>query len=146
MNHIKQYFDWLLLSVIIIMTLSLVAGIYLYTFHENPPAEISNLPLPVDKAVYHVGDTIFGTIDYCNYTNAPVTMYVSFVDDLLFTIPTHISAGAPPGCSKIYGKIVTIPLALPPGTYYLISKNEYKVNFLVTRYIEWYSVSFEVIK
>lgn len=142
---IKRCLDWSLFGLLIVASMSMIAGIYLYMFHENPPAVLMS-PIPVDKAVYRRGEPVFGTVEYCRYTKVPVTVYISFVDSLVYTVPPHVTTGMPIGCGTIYSKLVDVPVSFPLGTYYLIGKNGYKVNFLVTRYVEWYTVPFEVIE
>ena len=146
MNTLTYWLNKLLFALLIFIMLSIVIVTYLYVFDKNPATVISNSPLPVNKAVYHSGEAIIATIEYCRYTNVPTITYISFVNDLIFDVPSRTITGAPIGCGTVQGKIVTIPNSLPPGTYHLVGKNEYKVNFFATRYVEWYSEPFEVIK
>ena len=128
---------------LIIIALGIIFGTYLYAFQDNPPATVSNLPFKVDKLVYHVGEPIFVTFDYCRYTDVPVTRYVYFIDGLSYVVPPVTSAGGTPGCHIAKIELLKTP-DLPTGEYTIVGKNEYKVNFLATRYVNWYTVNFRI--
>lgn len=135
----------ILLSLLGAISIGIVLLTYLYALDQNPPIEFYNLPFPTDKQTYQVGDNIVLTADYCRYTDVSYTLNLRFVDGIAFTIPEVHRAGASRGCNQVDFQIVTVPDVLPPGTYYLRGKNEYKVNFLAVRVIEWTSQPFEII-
>jgi hypothetical protein len=135
----------ILLALLFVISMGLILFTYLYAFQHNPPIELLNVPFPTDKSKYSVGDNIVITTEYCRYTDVSYTLNLDFVDGLRFSTPEQRRAGASPGCGKVDVKIVTVPDNLPPGTYYLKGKNEYQVNFVANRVVEWTSQSFEVI-
>lgn len=132
-------------TVLILVALSLVAGLYLYAFQDNPAVIIKNSPLPTDKTLYHPGNTIFVTMDYCKYTSVPLTRYVSFSDGLVFALAPVSVAGGAPGCRVQQVAVAVVPFTLPSGTYHLVGINEYHVNILATRETRWYSSDFVVV-
>ena len=135
----------ILLTLLIAIILMMAVFTYLYVFDNNPPIEFYNLPFPTDKKEYRAGDNIILTADYCRYTTVSYTLNMRFVDGIAFSVPETHRVGALPGCRVINFQIVTVPDNLPPGTYYLEGKNEYQVNFLANRLVEWTSQEFEVI-
>ena len=134
-----------LLAGVLVGVLVLVLGsIYLLAFHENP-AMIVNSPVLVAQAEYRAGDEIIATFDYCRYSNAPATRYISFSDGLLYNVPTVTIPGLGKGCFVVSAFIVTVPASLPPGRYYIICKHELAVNLLATRVASWRTVEFEIV-
>jgi hypothetical protein len=129
---------------LIITTSLLIIGIYLFALDANPPIEFTNLPFPVDISEYRSGERITITTEYCRYTNVSYIMRLDFVDGLRFSTPEQQRAGASMGCSKVDVSIIEVPKNLPSGTYYLKGKNEYPVNFIANRIVEWTSEPFEV--
>ena len=146
MNSAKKHLNHLLLTLLALVAVFLVTGIYLYAFDQNPATVITNSPMPVDRAVYRAGDPILATIEYCRYTKVPFTTYISFSDTLIFDIPPREAVGAPVGCGTVQGKLAVTPDNLPPGNYHLVGKNVYQVNFMAFRVTDWYTVEFEVVK
>jgi len=138
-------FDYILLALLVIISVMLIGGTYLFAFHENPPIEFFNQPFPVTKESYSGGETVVVTVQYCKHTTSAYIRNLSFVDGLVFSIPESRRGGATLGCDTVDVSSVTIPETLPPGNYYLRGKNEYEVNFLATRVVEWTSEVFEVI-
>lgn len=148
MNNTRPaYRDWVIVTCAILIILAIVGTsefVYLYWIDDNPPVTFANMPFPLDTATYEAGDTIIMTVDYCRYTNAPTVAYRSFHNDVTWFLPISVSSGAPEGCDVINVPI-SLPKYLPLGKYYLFGRSEYKVNFLMTRRVEWRSVEFEVI-
>ena len=139
LNHI-------LLCLLFLVGVSMVTGFYLYKFDANPPVVINNSPIPTDKDIYHLGDDIYVTFDYCRYTDVPVTRYISFTDGLSFQLPPLTVSGGNVGCDTNTTRIATIPLSLPLGDYSIEGKSEYQVNFLATRIVTWKTQEFTVIR
>ena len=146
MNRLTKHINRMLLATLVLMAVSIAGAVYLYAFDQNPPSAIFNSPMPTDKTEYHIGDTIFFLIDYCRYTDVAVTLHTSFSNNLIFNVPSKTFAGAPRGCGTVTGGNIVIPDNLPPGHYKLVGKNEYRVNFLATRYVDWYTTEFEIVK
>ena len=145
MTTSTKYINRLMLTILMVISVALVLGIYLYAFHENPAMVIKNSPVPTDKTTYHIGDEIFATFDYCRYSLAPATRYVTFSDGLLHSIPTITIPGPGIGCFVIAGNIATVPPSLPPGRYHIVGRHVLEVNFLATRYVEWQTTEFDVL-
>ena len=139
-------FSYLSLSLIILLVAVIAYGTYLVAFDANPPVVYNNLPFPVDKAQYRAGEEIIITADYCKFTNVPFHAHVAFVDGLIFSVPEVSVIGGQMGCNTINTNVGAIPANLPPGRYYLSVKNEYRVNFMATRTVEWTTVEFDVVE
>jgi hypothetical protein len=78
---------------------------------------------------YYDSEKVFVEVEQCKNTDKPATVYVSFVNALVFNVPPESVAGMPKGCSKV-NKQVVVPKDLPEGTYNLVVKRCYKINFL----------------
>lgn len=143
MSKLHRFINIFLLLSLVIISLGIVFGTYLYGFQDNPPAIVKNTPFKVNKKIYHVGDALIVTFDYCRYTDVAVTRYVYFVDGLSYIAPPVTSAGGKIGCHVASVEILKVP-NLPSGEYTIIGKNEYKVNFLATRYVNWSTESFVI--
>lgn len=143
--RLYKMFNTVLLMILIAIFTSMSFGIYLYAFESNPPVVINNNPVPTDRKIYHLGDNIYVTFDYCRYTDVPVTRYVSFYDGISFQLPPITGAGGKTGCNINKTKVATIPISLPIGTYHLEVRSEYRVNLLIERYVEWESQEFLVL-
>lgn len=143
MNKFYKLINLLLLFSLFVISLGIIFGTYLYVFQDSPPVIMNNLPFQVDKTIYHVGDSIYVTFDYCRYTKVAVTSYVSFVDGLSFIAPPISFAGGKSGCHIMKVELMKVP-NLPSGEYTIIGKNEYRINFLSIRYVDWYTTSFRI--
>lgn len=135
----------ILLTLLVAVATIIIVFTYFYAFDANPAIEFYNLPFPTDKSEYRAGDVIYLTADYCRYTNVSYTLHLAFIDGLRFTVPEIHRIGAGMGCDIVTFSVIEIPDKLPPGIYYLQGKNEYEVNFVATRVVEWTSQSFEVM-
>lgn len=142
----KQTLDTVLTLALLVVALLLIGALGMYAFYHNPPVTYSNLPFPTELATYHTGEEIYLYVDYCKNTTAPFSVSVAFVDGFLYSVPERTMAGGPVGCKQILTNIATLPDALPPGEYYLLGKNEYDINFFITRTVEWRSQPFTVIE
>lgn len=133
------------LYLLIVISVAVITIGYLLIFHQNPPVEFYNLPFPTDKQTYSAGDDVLITVELCRNTLAPFDLDLNFVDGLIYSTPGQSFSGAPLGCMTLVTNAAEIPKNLPPGEYYITAKNEYKVNFLATRLVEWSTTKFEVI-
>lgn len=120
-------------------------GIYLYLFQGAHPVEFKNMPFPVDAAIYEHGDYIILEAEYCKNTyEGETTVYISFIDGLVFDRPAQIVSGVPKGCGTARFR-VQVPQTLPAGEYKLIGKNVYHVNVLRDRTVTWETVKFRIV-
>jgi len=139
--------DWVFLLNLflsIMISIIIVGFVYFFWFDSNPPVVFKNVPFPIDKSVYHPGDPLIATIDYCRNTDVSGVADDSFVDDVVFAIPKKHFSGVPEGCGIIQARLLTIPEHLPPGDYYLMGRNTYRVNVVATRVVEWRTQMFSV--
>jgi len=147
-GHKPLYRDWVIILSTVI-TAVLLAGVawlvYLVHFDDNPPVTFNELPFPVEKAVYHTGEPIVATLDFCRYTDVGFTAHNSFVNELIYALPSFTASGAQQGCHKIQARLSVIPVHLPPGRYRLMGRNVYCVNVLACRTVEWSTVEFTII-
>jgi len=139
-----RMFNQLLIAILVGVLVLIMGSIYLMAFHENP-AMVINSPVLVDKNEYRAGEAIIATFDYCRYSNAPATRYISFSDGLFYNLPTVTIPGLGKGCFVVSSNIAVVPAGLPPGTYFIIGKHMLDVNVLASRITDWYTVEFEII-
>lgn len=140
----KNFQYWLQMTVIFMALGAMVTGFWMRHVEANPPIEFFNIPFPTTEKAYHPGDAVEIYAEWCRYTDKPVTRFVEFRDALILPIPPIQRAGGSAGCGK--GNVVAaiIPDGIPPGTYHIFAKSEYKINPLAHRVVEWRTVEFEV--
>jgi hypothetical protein len=121
--------------------------IYMLWLEDNPPAEIF-LPegeelLPVNKSIYRSGETMFVYFEFCKYTNAPVKVYRTWRNTILYPEHPEEMVGAHSGeCGEI-----NMPVVIPninPGNYSLHFKFEYEINLFQTRCLEYSTQEFVI--
>lgn len=125
----------LLLSIIVVYIIILL--VYPYK-----TIEFKNDPFPVLTKEVKQGENLEFIAQYCKYTNTYAIINRSFVNDLIFTT-SPIKAYRPKGCHTV-NIIVEIPKELPKGTYHLVNRYEYQVNFLRTESVESETQEFTV--
>jgi len=129
-----------LLSVISVVSIAF----YIIVFYQNPASTIVS-PIPVDKDVYHIGDQIIGTIDYCRFTEVEFDTVINFINGIIYDLPTRHAKGAPVGCGIVGGRLTDVPEGLPVGiSYRLEGTNNYEVFPGIWRKTPWYTEEFEV--
>jgi hypothetical protein len=121
---------------------------YLYVWDANPPVIFNEEILPVKENTVLRGGYVTVNPSGCRYTNVPVTIYYSIVDGMEYNMPrwTYVGSAWKNECFdwKNTGKTYRIPTNIPNGIYHLHIKLEYKVNRLVTRYVNIETEEFEI--
>lgn len=143
-HHRTISVGWISITVLINMTI--LYGGWMLFFQGNPPIEIHNNPMPVEKSVYHRGEAIQMFADYCKYSDATGTIYMQFVDGLVFEAPEVPMTNSPLGCEKRYLALIRVPDKLPFGRYSLRGQAVYRINFLTSRTVEWSTEKFDVVE
>lgn len=136
-------YGWI--SIIALCHITILSGGYLWFFHGNPPAKFLQEVMPTDKKEYMHGEVIELKADYCKYVEKPETVYMQFVDGIVFEVGENKVINSPKGCGKLWNPIIRIPDKLPPGEYFLRGQSVYQVNFLRDRTVEWKSDWFRVL-
>jgi hypothetical protein len=126
----------------------LFAGMCLYgywMFPVGPKAIVIHnaANVSVDKEVYHPGDRIHYTLDYCKEASSPARVHRTLVNSIKISY-TEILSDLPTGCRKITVSDLEIPEFATPGIYHLESTSERQVNPLRTEYTTWRSVDFRI--
>lgn len=63
--------------------------------------EFHNLPFPIDPQVVKAGDTLFYKVDYCKFTPLTPTSSKTFVNSIIYNVPSVVVLSKNPGCNKI---------------------------------------------
>jgi hypothetical protein len=88
--------------------------------------EVNNSPYPVTQEV-RKGSSVMFEMDYCKYTNKPVTIARRYVDGIIYVVPNLVSAYNEKGCRV---SLITedVPENLPEGEYTMVFFYTYQVN------------------
>jgi len=142
--------------LLVLMTVVIaIGGSYLYFVYfvdgvyYKPLLVSYDKTVKTDKTIYYTGDDIFISWKFCagrDITN-PVKIYWSFVNNLIFNIPSSTEhLGIKKGCHQINKFVAKIPHNLPLGTYYLDGMLEAKVNKTRNVLYQYVSNEFQIIK
>lgn len=154
-THIQNILNIAAGIILVIAFIFIIICSYLLFIEDNPPQEI-RLPMQVDKSVYEPGDEILVTANYCRYTSAAATRYVTYINKTtgrLFPLePTEVNSFpvSPRNCDIIANpETATIaqklPASLTTGDYVRHSKLEFHVNIMANRTIELETETFRVV-
>ena len=135
-----------LLTRIGIVTMIVAIILMLYTFYmflwPYRTVEVKVQPYPILTPIVRVGELVKFEVDYCKYSNAPMTYQSNFIDSIIYLGNTG-TAGLPIGCHKV---IVSNPVPnIPEGKYYIEIINNYEVNKLRTITKRFRTDFFEII-
>jgi hypothetical protein len=148
MRMIHKVYLWLS-TIIVIMGMILIWYVtYLYVFDANPPVKFNEEVMPVVEHTVERGWVVTINPSGCRYTNVPVLIYYSVVDWMEYNMPrqTFVGTALKDQCFSwdTTQKTYRIPWNIPPWRYFLRIKLEYRVNRLVTRYVnitsEWFNI------
>ncbi len=112
----------------ILAGLAMVLVFFTWTLYPYKTTEFYNVPFPVDKAIYHAGDSIVLCMDYERFTKVRATVIYRFTDGITFTMKPFEVQKKP---GKFRGQVIppiVIPEVLPKGRYYLDICYTYEVN------------------
>ena len=147
-SHTLRHGLYALCWVIILATLATMGVGYYFLFVQgNPPIEFLNMPFPVDKKVYHPGDTITMLVNYDRHISALVTRSTYLNDS--YPIPLELSTDGdvtPTGTGTVLLTYVIPPSYVPAqgDDYYISGTSIYHVNFLRDRIVTWKSETFRI--
>ena len=148
-DSVKEYLLMLMMIIIIVGGSCLFFLYYIDGEFFNKPLSQYDDILITNKAEYYSGETITASWNRCvdRKMKAPVIKHWSFVDGIIYNLPTTI--GIPDtelGCHDVNIFITEVPENLPTGTYYLTGSIEYKVNKVKTKVYERQTNEFKIIK
>lgn len=142
----KNHFNLSSITLIIAMTTMLY---FLFLLAHEPRILEIESPMPVDKKVYKIGDTIYYTQKYCKYKNLKVIdSQRTLTDGYSFSLPELKPAILPLGCGKT---TIDAPIVLPEGVsldenFRIIITLTYQVNPFKTKTLQFYSEEFKIVK
>jgi hypothetical protein len=129
---------WVSMITICLGILLMSSLYYMYFLQDMTPIVVKNEPIPVTL----VNDDIILHMDICKYTDAPATLYLSFVDGIMFTIPPQRFAGLNKGECGMQNLMIELPTTIPKGEYHIHARSVYKINSLTERVVEWGTENF----
>lgn len=134
-----------ILSFLTIGVAFLYILLFLYwSLYNYKPMVINKRPLNVLTKEVRQGGTLQFELDYCKYTDLPVTIRRRFVDGIIYAMP-DVSANNKEGC-RVQRIAVDIPENLPDGEYIFSLSYVYKVNPIRSVEVTTHTEKFEVIK
>jgi hypothetical protein len=106
---------------------------------------IFKTPFPIENKIIKSGENLEYKVCYCKYTELRPTITRTFVDGIIFAMPSNLGINNPIGCGTNLIEI-QIPISLPAGKYRLETAYRYQVNPIRTIDVFTTTEQFEVIK
>ena len=123
---------------------------YLYVFDANPPIKFDQEVLPVEESYVERWGYVTVNPSWCRYTDVPTFIYYSIVDWMEYNMPrmTYVGSAGKNECfdGKTTHKTYRIPENIPFWRYHLHIKLEYRVNRLITRYVNVETEEFNIVE
>lgn len=141
MHKIFYLISWA--SILSALLTILVAGVWMVYPYKT--LTVDDSPEWVDKEIYKPGDTMTFHIDYCKYTDVKPLVTRQFVDGVIYTVPSYISASNDIGCGNRDIQVI-IPTTLPDGEYKLTTTHRYQMNPLRVIDVMAETVKFKIQK
>lgn len=129
-------------TILLALGFLLLMGFWL--IYPYRTSEYKNLPQKVDKRVVKGGEHITIFVDLCKYSDIMPIVSRSFVDGIIYNIPSYVGVNDQMGC-HIFNVQVYIPKALPNGKYYIRTNYKWQVNPIRTIEKQVTTEMFEVI-
>lgn len=136
----KKYHFILAYLAIGLTAFLILASFYFLVIDANPPAVINSVP-SIEPNVVEAGEVVVVTTDFCKYTSAEssLTAYWQRRDDgLIWDLTERDLSIAANRCGILVLPLV-VPSDIPPGDWKRVNVATYKVNFMVSRTVEWES-------
>lgn len=115
--RIDKYIQYLVFILVII-----TFGLFVFVLTEDPSVRFTNIPFPVDKAMYHSNETVEMTLEQC----ADETTRYSYTQKLV-NLQTGIAVKvgevtriAKEGCTTLPANTITIPKGTDAGAYIVL--------------------------
>ena len=121
-----------------------VAFCFMYWVEGNPPAEYKEIRL--NKQVYLPGDFLDIDVDVCKKKRIPFSIHARVTNGVTVHLEEIETIGMIGGGTTGNLRFFQVPKFIPEGEYQLKAWNEYRINFLRTRTIEWETPTFTVIR
>ena len=132
----------LLPTIIILMAILIILLLTFWAIYPYNPLVLKNVTL--DRTEVNRGEHIHISADYCKNIDKPATLFVSFIDGLVYNPQPQI-LDLQSGCHHTVLSIY-IPKALPTGDYMLKGVFRYKVNPIRDIDVNHLSGKFTIIK
>jgi len=134
-------FAWMVLGMA--FYLLLVCSYWL--LYPYNPATFRVLPHKVAPSEVKRGGALIISVDVCKNMHIAPTIYRSYVDGIIYAVPTYITVDDNLGC-RIRRVQIDVPNALPLGTYFINTVYKFKVNPLREIEMQTRTEKFEVIR
>ncbi len=139
----RCFYGLSLLTLVLATALMLLLGYWL--FWPDKVITVENpLQIKVDKALYHHGDRVTYTFDYCKTRDLIGMVSRALVNEVRISYSETYSNLAV-GCNNVKVSTLFIPEYAPPGKYHLELTGEYKLNPIRTYTIYLQTVDFMVV-
>ena len=116
------------ISYLTILTVLGLMVLFLYwMIAPYKPIIFNNLPFKVMNKTVRQGKLLIYTADFCKYNHLVPVAKKSFVDGVIFSLPTEIVLAKDMGCKVMHFSLI-IPETLPEGEYVLKITYRYQVN------------------
>lgn len=139
----------LLLALAAVIACYFIAGVIAVAlFWPVKTLEIKNYspdaPITIQNKDVRPGDRLIYELDYCKYSDGPVTVHRTLIDGQVVTL-TDTQGQLPLGCHSSTIATAVVPETINPGKYYLDVTVEYKINVIRTQYVHYHTDYFVVI-
>lgn len=139
MNRFTYLISW----IAILSAFALIGVVTAWEVYPYRLLEIKN-PTPVVNKVVKAGELLTYKVDYCKFTDLSAQVTKSFVNDIIYTMPTQLGTHGK-GCGVEYISVIT-PKELPQGDYFLKIKFVYQVNPMREMKVEVKTEQFTIIQ
>jgi hypothetical protein len=140
MKKLLTYFAWVILASWLLL---IGVGIY-WLIYPYEPIVFKEDKFPVSTKEVKQGGNLVYVSNSCKYFNGSTEISRSFINGLVFSLPTSIST-RPMGCVSDNIRVF-VPNDLPAGRYYLRTRFTYQVNPLRVISIIHETETFEVVE
>jgi len=137
----KRIINWIA-YLTIVLAFGLISLFLYWYLKPYKPLELSNVTL--DRVEVNRGEHIHISADYCKNINKPATLYITFIDGIIYNTQPQIM-DLETGCHHTTLSIY-IPRALPTGKFMLKGVFRYNVNPIRTIDVNHLSEEFTIIK
>ena len=121
-----------------------VLTILFWLTYPYKPLVFNDSVFPIKNKIVRQGGTLTYVSDYCKNTNLSAVITRTFTNGLVFIVPA-VTSYRPVGC-QVINVVVSIPVELPPGKYFLQNLYSYQVNPLRTVVVAHNTEEFEVVE
>jgi hypothetical protein len=139
---LRIFLNWVSYISILSAIIFLVTYFY-WSFYPYKTIVFQDQVFPIVNKTIKQGTFLQYTSRYCKYFNSEALVTRSFVDQLIFSMPSMIT-DRPMGCHTITVE-VSVPTELPVGKFHLLNTYEIQVNPIRKVVIEQSTEEFTVV-